>query len=90
VNIRPYSTEYAECQAFCPFVGIGSPHPLNRKRVLLPPFGFKGGDTLACGGGGWGDPIQTRGHIHCGTIGIYVLCAWHPIEVLFTEQQRGG
>jgi hypothetical protein len=30
------------------------PHPLTHKIVLLPHFGSKGGDTLACeGGGGW-------------------------------------
>ncbi len=33
-----------EYQCFCPFVGIGSPHPLPRKRVWLPPIGYK------CGG----------------------------------------
>ena len=31
-------TEYTECQAFCPFVGIGSPHPLTRKRMSPPPW----------------------------------------------------
>jgi hypothetical protein len=55
-------SEYTECQAFCPkIVRIRSPHPLALKRVLLPPFGSKGGDTLACGGGVWGDPILTKG-----------------------------
>jgi hypothetical protein len=48
------SIEYTECHAFFPLVGIGSPHPLTRKRVLLPLFGFKGRDTLAFGGSGWG------------------------------------
>jgi len=31
------STEYTECQASYPAVPIGSPHPLTRKRVLVPP-----------------------------------------------------
>jgi hypothetical protein len=46
--------EHTECQAFSLVVRIGSPHPLTRKRVLLPLFGSKGGDTLACWGGGGG------------------------------------
>jgi hypothetical protein len=33
----------------------GPPHPQASVAPLLDP----GGDTLACGGGGWGDPIQT-------------------------------
>ncbi len=44
---RPVPTEYTECQAFCPVVRIGSPS-LTRKQVVLPPFGSKRGDTLAC------------------------------------------
>ncbi len=49
---------YIEHQSFCPVVWIGSPHPLPRKRVCLPPDRKMGGDTLAMG---WGDPIQTTG-----------------------------
>jgi hypothetical protein len=30
---------YHKCKAFCTFVGIGSSHLLNRKRVCLPPSG---------------------------------------------------
>jgi hypothetical protein len=44
--------------------GLG---PLIRKRVLLPPFGSKRGDTLACGGGGGGTQFQRRDR-HCGTL----------------------
>jgi hypothetical protein len=29
---------YIEHQSVCPFVGIGSPHPLSRKRECLPPW----------------------------------------------------
>ncbi len=55
---------------------VGSPHPLTRMKVLLSPlgprgethsqggealpFGFKGGDTLACGGGGGGPNSEGR------------------------------
>ncbi len=36
--------------------------------------GFGGRGTLACDrGGGRGSEFQ-RGDIHCGTLGIYVLC----------------
>jgi hypothetical protein len=62
--VSPEVTDYTECKAFCPVVRIGSPHLLTRKQVLLPPFGSKGGDTLACGGGargGVGDPIPMKG-----------------------------
>jgi hypothetical protein len=31
-----------EYQSVCPFVGIGSPHPLTRKRVCLPPLDPRG------------------------------------------------
>jgi hypothetical protein len=58
--VRAFFTKLKECQAFFPVVLIGSPQPLTRKRVLLPPLGPRG-DTLACGGGGWGDPILTMG-----------------------------
>ncbi len=52
-------TENTECQDFYPVVLIGSPYPLRRKRVLLPPtFGSKGRDTLTCGEG-MRDPVPT-------------------------------
>jgi len=35
LSLSTSSRENTECQAFCPFVGIGSPHPLTRKRGLL-------------------------------------------------------
>ena len=45
--------------------------PLIRKRVLLPPFGSKRGDTLACGGGReWGTKFRRRNR-HSETLGIY-------------------
>ncbi len=41
---RGETTKYTECQAFFRVGRIGSPQPLTRKGVLLPPFGSKGGD----------------------------------------------
>ncbi len=32
------STEQTECQAFSPVVRIGAPHPLNPRRVCVPPL----------------------------------------------------
>ncbi len=49
---RTYFLQSTEYHAFCPSVGIASPHPLTHTPVFLPLFGFKGGDTLALGGGG--------------------------------------
>ncbi len=45
---------YIEYQSVCPFVGIGYPHPLTRKRVCLPPWTQRGEKqhSLACGVGG--------------------------------------
>jgi hypothetical protein len=53
------TTEYTECQVFCLVHRIGSPHSHIRKRMLLPPFGSKGGDTLA--GEGVGAPNSIEG-----------------------------
>ncbi len=47
--------------------GIGTPHPLTRKRVLIPLFASKEGDTLA-----WGErggPNSDYG-TYTGTLGI--------------------
>jgi hypothetical protein len=60
------TTEYMECQAFCPIVRIESPHP---KRMLLSPVGSKGWDTPACGGGGGGTQLRRRDR-HSGTLCI--------------------
>ncbi len=70
-------TEYTRCQAFCPVVGNGSPHPLTRKRVLQPPVGSKGGDTLACGGGGGGGRNQFRRRDRrSGTLSVVLYQQW--------------
>ena len=58
--------EYTQCQAFCPFVGIGSPHPFPLKRMLLHP---SFGSTFACGGWGVGGTQRDRHWYYLYTIG---------------------
>ncbi len=58
--IVQYTTEYKECQAFCPVVRIGSPNPSPASECYSTLW-VQGGDTLAWEGGGWGDPIRTTG-----------------------------
>ncbi len=41
-NSTTEAREYSECKAFYPVVRIGSPHPLNCKRVWLPPLDPRG------------------------------------------------
>ncbi len=55
------TTEYTECQAVCPVVRIGSPLPLTREGVLLPPFWVQGRRHTRSPGRGWGHPIPTKG-----------------------------
>jgi hypothetical protein len=51
VGQNELTTVNTECQAFCPNIRMVPPrlHPLEH---VAPLFGSKGGDTLACGGGG--------------------------------------
>jgi hypothetical protein len=44
------------CQSILSSSRNWAPHPLTHKTVFVapPPFGSKGGKTLACGGGGGG------------------------------------
>ena len=43
-----------EYTCICPVVPNRSPPPPHTQAIVTPPFGSKGGDTLACGeGGGW-------------------------------------
>ncbi len=51
---------YTEYQSVCPFVGFGSPPPPHAQASVAPPLCIQGGDTLACGGRGWGNPIPTK------------------------------
>ncbi len=62
-----YSTEYTECQAFCPVVRIGShvPHPLTHKGVLLPPLVGSNWETHSLAGEGVGDPIPAKEKTLC-------------------------
>jgi hypothetical protein len=62
------STEYTVCQAFCPVVQIGSPHPLTFKRVLLPPLG-PNRETHSLAGEGVGEPNSYKGK---DTLVLYV------------------
>ncbi len=57
-NIR--TTEYTECQAFCPVVRIGYSHSLTGRRVLLPPLWVQGGRKTRLRGK-VGGPSRTTG-----------------------------
>ncbi len=46
---------YIEYQSVCPFVVIGSPRPLPRKLVWLPPRIQVGGRYTRLRGKGWGE-----------------------------------
>ncbi len=62
------------------------PHPLTRKRVLLPPFRSKGGDTLVCGWGvGRGDPIPTKGHADTLVLYVYVVHTYNLSTVYYMQ-----
>ncbi len=41
---------YIEYQSGCPFVGIGSPHPLPRTRVCIPPWNHRGEEQHSLAG----------------------------------------
>jgi hypothetical protein len=67
-------TNVTDCR---PFVRIGSPHPLSRKRVCPPLEPKGGGATFACGWGGGGSPFW-RLKRKPGTLwSLYTL--WHRI-----------
>ncbi len=73
-----------ECQAFFPVVWTGSPHPLNRKGVLLlphlGPWG-PGGDTLACEG----SQFRKRDK-HSGTLCTSILYSLYSTALEFHLQ----
>ncbi len=54
----------------CPNRVPPPPHPPCRE-CALPPYGSKGGNTLACGGGGGGPDFDE------GTDTLVVLCAYY-------------
>ncbi len=66
---------YKEYHSVCPSSELGLSQPLSRQRVFPSPQKQGGGGTLACGWDLGGVPIPTRG-IHCGTLYMYVLCAY--------------
>ncbi len=72
------STEYTECHAFCPFVGIGSPHPFTRKRVLLSPLWVQGGRLTRLRWRGWGNPIPTKGQTLWYSMYEYTVLYYTP------------
>jgi hypothetical protein len=79
-NIR-IITEYTECQDFFPVIRIGSlPTPHPQGSAAPSPFGFKGGDTLACGGGGGGTQFRRRER-HSGN-SIYTIICLLPLRAL--------
>jgi hypothetical protein len=62
-KVYSQSHSYTECQTFYLVIGIGSPHPLTRQK-LLPPPRVQRGDTIANGGRGtqcrrWDRPSGT-------------------------------
>ncbi len=64
---------YREYQSVCSFVRIGSPRPLSRKRVCLPPpLGTKREQHSFAGEGAEGEPIWTTGEK-----------AWHSVYTLW-------
>ncbi len=71
-------TEYTEWQAFYPVVGIGSPHSLTHKRVLLPPppSGLKGETQSLAGGEGTQFGRWDR---HSGTLVHYNSSTGHAV-----------
>jgi hypothetical protein len=61
---RDYSIQYIEYQSVCPFVLIGPPHPLHRKRKWLHPSledRSGGGGTQLLPGEGVGGPNSDEG-----------------------------
>jgi hypothetical protein len=66
---------YKEYHSVCPSSELGLSQPLSRQRVFPSPQKQGGGGTLACGWGVGGSPNSDEG-IHCGTLYMYVLCAW--------------
>jgi hypothetical protein len=83
-------TEYTECQAFFPVVRIGSP-----TKGVAPLFGFKGRDTLSCGGGGGRTQFRRRDR-HSGTLCMYTkiplrvkeYCVSSRRHLFFQEKQK--
>ncbi len=62
------SSDHGIGQTFCSFVRIGSPRPINRKRVLPAPLWFQEG-TQSGGRGGGGSQFRRRDR-HYGTVGL--------------------
>jgi hypothetical protein len=78
---------HIEYQSVRPFVGIGSSHPLPRKRVrvCLSP-GPKGGEQHTLAGEGWGDPIRTTGQKAWHS--VYSVSCTHLVTMATTRSMR--
>ena len=86
IKLASQNVKSARFSVYLPELG-----PLIRKRVLLPPFGSKRGDTLACGGGRGGDPIPTKGQTlwySMYTINFY-MCLFGDIRNSIHEKSHG-
>jgi hypothetical protein len=80
---------YIEYQSSCPFVGVGSPHPLPRKRVCLIPWTQREGEQHSFGGEGRldGGIYMTKGGTD--TLVLRILCAYtspSPLSQSFFSQ----
>ncbi len=70
---------YKEYHRVCPSSELGLSQPLSRQRVFPSPQKQGGGGTLACGCGGLGGSPNSDEGLHCGTLYMYVLCAYLPV-----------
>jgi hypothetical protein len=67
----------------CPFVGIGSPHPLPRKRVCLPHWTHPGREEQhSLAGGGWGTQLGRLERKHST---LYTLCLYVSYAEVFAK-----
>ncbi len=80
---------YIEYQSVCPFVGIGSHHPLPRKRLCLPPWTQRGERaTLACGWGGVGGPSSDE---WTESLALCILCGiLYRVNLVFKSSHDIG
>jgi hypothetical protein len=62
-------------------VRIGSPAPSPSSKCCPPPLWFQGGGTLACGSGGGGEPIRTKGQTLWYSRNSLIPLRFSPMEV---------
>ncbi len=86
IQLASQNVKSARLSVYLPELG-----PLIRKRVLLPPFGSKRGDTLACGGGCGGTQFQRRDRqlwYSMYTMNFY-MCLFGDIRNSIHEKSHG-